>query len=126
MVAGATAREGMRMTEYFDTRDLVVVPHIARAGYGEQARGPHVVTIHPGTQCAGEVCVFHNPMPHRLSQAPMNIRFDNGALVERICEHGVGHPDPDSVAYFVRRDPKNGKYMGVHGCDGCCGPLEEG
>lgn len=30
---------------------------------------------------------------------------------------GVGHPDPDSVAYFERHDIT---HMGVHGCDGCC------
>lgn len=43
---------------------------------------------------------------------PQNWRSDRG-IMERICEHGVGHPDPD--------DPKAGnKYEAVHGCDGCC------
>lgn len=32
-------------------------------------------------------------------------------LMERICPHGVGHPDPDDI------NPD-----GVHGCDGCCRP----
>ena len=29
---------------------------------------------------------------------------------ERVCPHGIGHPDPDR--------PHHGG--GVHGCDGCC------
>jgi hypothetical protein len=34
-----------------------------------------------------------------------------------MCPHGIGHPDPDSVAFFE----KNGDTgFGVHGCDGCC------
>ena len=35
---------------------------------------------------------------------------------ERVCPHGVGHPDPD------RRHADD---PGVHGCDGCCAPKEE-
>lgn len=31
--------------------------------------------------------------------------------MERICPHGVGHPDPDCM--YAKRDT-------VHGCDGCC------
>lgn len=34
-------------------------------------------------------------------------------LVEYVCEHGVGHPDPESAK-------KMGEGWGVHGCDGCC------
>ena len=33
-------------------------------------------------------------------------------IMERICEHGVGHPDPD--------DKRVREGDGVHGCDGCC------
>lgn len=33
--------------------------------------------------------------------------------MERICPHGVGHPDPDEIDLEV-----NAK--GIHGCDGCC------
>lgn len=44
-------------------------------------------------------------------------------FVERFCDHGIGHSDPDSVAFFS----KNGLHgTGVHGCDGCCsGRYEE-
>jgi hypothetical protein len=46
---------------------------------------------------------------------PQEWRTDR-AIMERICPHGVGHPDPDE--YKIRG--KNGKYELVHGCDGCC------
>jgi hypothetical protein len=36
--------------------------------------------------------------------------------MERICEHGIGHPDPDD------RRIRTGEDMGDHGCDGCCTP----
>ena len=44
-----------------------------------------------------------------------------GSLGKRVwqCEHGVGHPDHDSV---VRMNEASGEAgWGVHGCDGCCG-----
>ena len=71
--------------------------------------------IHSLNQCAGEFCPLHNPSEHKMKDWPTNIRDSN--LVERMCEHGVGHPDPDSVAYFERRGIT---HMGIHGCDGCC------
>lgn len=62
-------------------------------------------------------CPFHAPSDHPLKDAPMHLRMDKGGLVERICEHGVGHDDPDSAAYMR----KHGQgWAGIHGCDGCC------
>jgi hypothetical protein len=43
---------------------------------------------------------------------PLHWRYDRGIL-ERICPHGVGHPDPDDKASASD---------GIHGCDGCCAP----
>lgn len=34
-------------------------------------------------------------------------------LIEWVCEHGVGHPDSESVK-------KLGEPYGIHGCCGCC------
>lgn len=73
--------------------------------------------IHDGTACAGRHCPFHNPSDHPLNTAPRKVRLDKGALVERICEHGIGHDDPDSVAWLHSRGEM---WAGVHGCDGCC------
>lgn len=75
------------------------------------------ITTHSAQSCAGQHCVVHNQSNHHMKKWPMYIRWDMEALVERICSHGIGHPDPDSVAYFIA----NGQdYMSVHGCDGCC------
>lgn len=80
--------------------------------------------IHAKSVCAG-FCPFHNPSNHPLKDAPIHIRGDKMMLVERICEHGIGHDDPDSVAYF---HSKGEMWAGTHGCDGCCGTkvTEEG
>lgn len=51
----------------------------------------------------------------------MNWRADTGVM-ERLCPHGVGHPDPDSLRYFERHDIHG---FGVHGCDGCCAKPHE-
>lgn len=47
----------------------------------------------------------------------MNWR-DDTKVMERICAHGVGHPDPDARAFAERQGDA---WFGVHGCDGCCG-----
>lgn len=43
---------------------------------------------------------------------------DDRGLMERICSHGIGHPDPDDLAYKIRTGGDDAE--GVHGCDGCC------
>jgi hypothetical protein len=52
---------------------------------------------------------------------PMNLRTDAWAfpLIERICIHGVGHPDPDSIAFMDSKlSEKDKKYgFSIHGCD---------
>lgn len=77
------------------------------------------ITTHEPSQCAGENCVIHNPSDHHMKDWPMVVRMDKSALVERTCPHGVGHPDPDSAAFFERV----GKgWVNVHGCcqQRCC------
>lgn len=92
-------------------------PHITRTGSrGAMSETYGIYEIHEKTDCTGP-CPFHNPSDHPLKDAEINIRMDKSGLVERICEHGVGHDDPDSVAYFHSIDEK---WAGVHGCDGCC------
>lgn len=68
-------------------------------------------------------CVIHKPSLHPLIGSAMVVRGDG--IIERICRHGVGHYDPDSVAYFEWVDPSTKGYAGIHGCDGCCRPLDK-
>jgi hypothetical protein len=70
-----------------------------------------VLLVHPKTKCKGQHCCIHNPSDHHMKEWPQNWRDDRG-IMERICPHGIGHPDPD--------DPSTDK---VHGCDGCCSTL---
>jgi len=86
--------------------------------------------VHEAEDCKGEHCVIHNPSQHCMVDYPTHWQADRG-LMERICPHGVGHPDPDDLAF--KRDiwtEKYGKeeadkkvhYESVHGCcsEGCC------
>lgn len=85
--------------------------------YGVQV-WPRGIRVHPESACTGERCCFHNPSDHPMRSWPMVVR--ETALVERMCAHGVGHPDPDSLAFFVRKlGDDNGGTFGIHGCDGC-------
>lgn len=88
-------------------------------------------SVHAATSCEGESCVLHNPSDHHMADWPLLRRYDRSPpLIERQCEHGVGHPDPDSAAWgelAVRENPmvwqdeiSDGKFVWVHGCDGCC------
>ena len=67
--------------------------------------------VHDAARCAGRPCVMHNPSDHHMRSWPLHWR-DDRVFFERICPHGVGHPDPDCVSY----DPN----VSLHGCDGCC------
>lgn len=72
---------------------------------------------HDPTDCMARACAIHNhPSDHPLKDAPLFWRADRGIL-ERICEHGVGHPDRDSAEYLtsIGKD-----YENIHGCCGCC------
>lgn len=76
-----------------------------------------LVNVHSPAACEGRGCAVHNhPSDHKLQNAPLNWREDRGIL-ERVCQHGVGHPDHDSAVYLasIGQNVQN-----VHGCDGCC------
>jgi hypothetical protein len=77
--------------------------------YGNQLFG-----VHAAGTCFGEFCPIHNVSDHPLKDAPQRWRSDY--RLERVCEHGIGHPDPD--------DYKSRAIKSVHGCDGCCVPKD--
>lgn len=84
--------------------------------------GQKIVNTHDPALCEGRACVIHNPSAHYMADFPTHWREDRG-IMERICPHGVGHPDPDDMA-FIRstRGDDAASTEGVHGCDGCCTP----
>ncbi len=71
-----------------------------------------LTNLHRGDQCAGEGCVIHHPSNHNMRRLPTYWRGDRG-IMERICNHGTGHPDPDSPW-------SDDSWQWVHGCCGCC------
>lgn len=76
-----------------------------------------VLQCHLPDQCAGERCTIHNRSHHHMRSFQQHWRGDRG-IMERICEHGVGHPDPDDYRVYTGADD------GVHGCDGCCVAID--
>lgn len=67
-----------------------------------------IVNTHGNNQCKNDYCTLHNPSNHHMIGFPQRWRQDRH-MMERICSHGVGHPDPDEIAVNT-----------VHACDGCC------
>jgi hypothetical protein len=72
-----------------------------------------IIFAHPKFVCVGRPCTIHNRSDHVMRSFPQHWRSDR-AIMERICPHGIGHPDPDEYKLALS------KYEGVHGCDGCC------
>ena len=93
-----------------------LIGHAAVGGFGVQTTDVVLRNVHPESACTGTFCVVHNPSPHHMRTWKLNWRDDRG-LMERICPHGVGHPDPDSLAFHVRHGRT---WQGIHGCCGCC------
>lgn len=88
------------------------------------------IYVHPqnegcGAPQTGYGCCIHAPSDHKMKTWPRLWRTDGG-FMERICPHGVGHPDPDDLAFRRRRFSKHVAEMyAIHGCDGCCAPIME-
>ena len=61
---------------------------------------PLTMSIHGPEVCEGEPCAWHHPSDHPMRDWPRILR--ESTLTERCCPHGVGHPDPDSVAWLDR------------------------
>ncbi len=100
----------------------VIIPpdgmHVARGRAYIDGTGQLVANIHKKMECAGRPCAIHRPSEHPMRLFPTHFRFDR-YLMERICPHGIGHPDPDDLAFQEREMPD--RAPGIHGCDGCCG-----
>ena len=95
------------------------------AGYDYfELGGGLVLKTHSSAVCGPTryPCCIHKPSDHPLRDAPLNWREER-KLMERVCAHGLWHPDPDDLS-FKRRSMRpetyhNGAY-GIHDCDGCC------
>ncbi len=77
--------------------------------------GGEVIQAHSEEDCDSQPCCIHSPSDHHMRNWPQHWRGDR-KLMERLCRHGIGHPDPDDGEVLAGRD------LGIHGCDGCCTP----
>lgn len=75
------------------------------------------ITTHSPNKCAGRPCCVHNPSNHHMKDWSQHYRDDNG-VTERICPHGIGHPDPDQLY-------SPDAWQWIHGCDGCCTDFKD-
>lgn len=75
--------------------------------------GRQLIQVHDRVNCVGSPCSIHAPSDHALRHASLRWRPDR-RIMERICHHGVGHPDPDDLRVRSSWAEK------VHGCCGCC------
>jgi hypothetical protein len=97
------------------------IPHpdgtVTFEGDGFRLRDLHAADA----ECYEHGCVVHDPSYTIQNDEgwPFNWREDRG-FMERLCSHGVGHPDIDAANYLARRGLE---FQNVHGCDGCCGLL---
>lgn len=91
------------------------VDNIAEPQFGMQL-GPGFISTHDPSNCSGRYCVIHNPSAHHMRSWPTNWRADR-QLMERTCTHGIGHPDPDDLAFQITQGRG---WQANHGCDGCC------
>lgn len=74
--------------------------------------------VHKRTaDCDADGCAIHNQSYHHMVDWPTYMRVDKYYLIERICSHGIGHPDPDSLSFFRK---KAMGWIGIHGCCRCC------
>lgn len=81
-----------------------------------------VLKTHARGECVGEYCPIHKPSDLAKGIGVLYWREDRG-LMERICKHGVGHPDPDGLdAIKIMRDDTAAMVESLHGCceDWCC------
>lgn len=71
-----------------------------------------VLNTHNESECRGQWCAIHLPMPGPWSEWPRMWREDRG-IMERICPCGIGHPVAEMYDWAI----ENGRgFELVHGC----------
>jgi hypothetical protein len=98
----------------------IILDYATDSVFGAVGRPGSIVlaNVHPGELCAGRPCPIHNQTDHHMRDWPLLWRDDRG-IFERVCPHGVGHPDPDQLDYW-RETGQDAQ--AIHGCEGCCEP----
>lgn len=86
--------------------------------------GQKLVNVHSLSMCE-EPCPIHAPS-RRAEEMGELLWRDDRRMFERVCRHGVGHPDPDWLGFVERTEgAERARTESVHGCDGCCSRPKE-
>ena len=101
--------------------DLISVD-IAESEFGTRV-GKGVLRTHGASSCIGptdedgrSICCIHNQSDHHMRTWPQIWRGDK-EMMERLCQHGESHPDPDDFRVRMVYGARS------HTCDGCCAPT---
>lgn len=78
--------------------------------------GITLYNVHADYTCEGRPCVIHNPVSTHMDGWPLHYRTDRN-IFERMCECGIGHPDPSQFDYWA--DTRQ-EWQATHGCCGHC------
>lgn len=77
-----------------------------------------VLRFHAEAYCLPP-CPLHAPTDHHMNTWRL-AWWKHRGIMARVCEHLVGHPDPDNIQILAGADD------GHHArCDGCCTPPTE-
>lgn len=81
-----------------------------------------MIQCHDSSDCLGNWCCIHKPMPGPWHAWPRYWRSDR-AIMERICPCGVGHPVVEDYERFVVLGQA---WQLIHGCCGIhpCTPID--
>jgi hypothetical protein len=91
-------------------------PRTYITGVGQVLGNTHIESM----DCHDHGCTIHSPTDHSMREFPTLWRADRG-LMERLCPHGIGHPDPDHLTWYERtHGAEAAGTESIHGCDGCC------
>lgn len=89
-----------------------------------QPGGSAIVTVHRPDVCEGMICALHSPTRHAMRDWPIRWRGQprSSRRLERVCPHGVGHPDPDDYVYraLTRGLVEPAAFLAHPCCDEAC------
>lgn len=90
------------------------------------ADGRTLKNVHLKGTCLLAHCAVHNPSKHPLDSAPFDWLGGHIAHLQRVCEHGYRHPDPDDLKFheaigaFLTVEAILSVHLMEENCDGCC------
>lgn len=93
---------------------------MGRHGTGETYTtdsGQLMLDVHANSpECQEHGCPIHNPSDRAVAIGTTHYNTERQRM-DRVCEHGLAHPDPDSQDW---RERHFGDRDDEHDCDGCC------